>query len=196
MKRVSRMPKHQHQSMVKSIPTLTVLVTVSARRMAVMPDETADEEKDKTSVPHPQMKRVASTVDTPGVIVTTTPGEFMPTSQDPQTDATTAEADVEASKAEETATAVVEMEIETVVNIILKPRRPRQLQSRDSRQHQHKREPRGTQLSSITLTSSVKAPNTDGNPALGIQVNINCTSNCIAWTTEKNFLFVNYKQKN
>jgi hypothetical protein len=31
---------------------------------------------------------------------------------------------------------------------------------------------RGTLLSSITLTLSVKAPNTDGNPALGIQVNI------------------------
>jgi hypothetical protein len=94
----------------------------------------------------------------------------MQTSQEPKTDA--AEEVVAVSKAEETATAVVEMEIETVVNIILKPRRPKQLQSRDSRQHQHKRKPRGTQLSSITLTSSVKAPNTDGNPALGIQVNI------------------------
>jgi hypothetical protein len=46
------------------------------------------------------------------------------------------------------------------------------LQSRDSNLHQQTREPRGTQLSSITLTLSVKALNMDGNPALGIQVNI------------------------
>ena len=102
---------------------------------------------------------------------------------------------VVASKAEETATAVVEMAIETVVNIISSQRSPKQLQSRDSKQHEHKREPRGTQLSSITLTLSVKARNLDGNPALGIQVNINLHKQLHCLDNRKVFLFVNYKQK-
>jgi hypothetical protein len=119
----------------------------------------------------------------------------MQTSQEPNTDAMAAEEVAAAIKAEETATADEEMEVEIMASIILNLRRPKQLQSRDSREHQQIREPRGTQLSSITLTLLVKAPYTDGNPALGIQVNINCTNNCIVWTTETSFLFVNYKQK-
>jgi len=96
----------------------------------------------------------------------------MQTSQEPRTGAMAVEEVAVASKAEEMATAVEEMGVETMASIILNLRRPKPLQSRDSREHQQKREPRGTQLSSTTLTLLDKVPNTDGNPALGIQVNI------------------------
>jgi hypothetical protein len=101
----------------------------------------------------------------------------------------------EASKAEETATAVEEMEVETMASIILNLRRQKPLQSRDSKEHQQKRGPRGTQLSSITLTLLDKVPNTDGNPALGIQVNIKLHKQLHCLDNRKVFLFVNYKQK-
>jgi hypothetical protein len=117
----------------------------------------------------------------------------MQTSQEPKTDA--AEEVVAASKAEETATAVEEMEVETMASIILNLRRQKPLQSRDSKEHQQKREPRGTQLSSITLTLLDKVPNTDGNPALGIQVNIKLHKQLHCLDNRKVFLFVNYKQK-
>jgi hypothetical protein len=60
--------------MVKRVPTQTVLMTVSARRMD-RTDATADEAKEPLSILHPQMRFVASTEDIPGGIVITTPGE-------------------------------------------------------------------------------------------------------------------------
>jgi hypothetical protein len=75
MKRVLPMQKHLHPQKVKRTPTLTVLVTVSGREPMATEDATAAEANEQISLHHPQMKRVASTEDTPGEIVTITPGE-------------------------------------------------------------------------------------------------------------------------
>jgi hypothetical protein len=78
--------------------------------------------------------------------------------------------------------------VETNLNNTISSWVPKPLQSRDSNLYQQNRVPRGPPLSIITLTLLDKALITGGgNPMQGNQVNINCTNNCIAWTTEKSF---------
>jgi hypothetical protein len=139
MRRVLPMQK-QPPVRVRRLKQRTVLMTVSVRE-TVTPGATAPEERGRNLVLHPQMRCVASTEDTPGEIVTTTPGESMQTSKEPLVNATTAEEAAEASRHVETATAVMETEIEMQVSIISSLQRPKQLQSRDSSTHQQIREP-------------------------------------------------------